>query len=682
MLGWIMLRLSLRHIVPHRFRGLLALAALAMAAGAVASCLHAQTFDASDLTQPTPLAGTWFIRAGDDLSYASANFDDSGWTRYNPLNSLKTVFPRAHPTVVWYRLHIKVTPGESGLALEEHNLSSAFDIFVNGERLIHVGRVAPFAPDTLDAYLIKPIPAAALASGSVVVAIRCRVSPIDWTSPFPGYYPINLFLGQRSALRDRVWIDIIGNNALSWLYRLFGLALGIVALTLFAAQPRQREYLWLFLWTLANALLTPLQLVRLFHTLPAAWEFLNQSIEAIELIFVTLMYFAFLRTRLSRWTRAMLGLVVVGAFAAAVASTSGAGSWLTVLLYSTPQAALLAGVIPGVLIAHTRRGNREAGILLVPALLLSLTVYFNLVVFMAAQVPPLIRLSYVVAMAVSTMNIGPFALNVDSLYPCLSLLALAVIIVLRSTRITHQQALIEGELAAAREVQRVILPGQSETVPGFRVESVYEPAEQVGGDFFQILPDGGGGLVVVVGDVAGKGLPAAMLVSALVGAVRGAAEFTKHPAELLANMNDRVAGRTGGGFSTAVVARITADGSVAIANAGHLPPYLDGEEIDLPSAFPLGVQTGARYETVHLRLDRGSRLTFYSDGIVEAQKPHGEMLGFDRARELSTRSAEAIVAAARQFGQLDDMTVVVIERAPAPVRPVRAGLEPVPTPAA
>lgn len=102
---------------------------------------------------------------------------------------------------------------------------------------------------------------------------------------------------------------------------------------------------------------------------------------------------------------------------------------------------------------------------------------------------------------------------------------------------SRQQTLLEGELAAAREVQQVILPERVEAVPGFNVESVYQPARQVGGDFFQVLPAGDGGLLVVLGDVAGKGLPAAMLVSVLIGAIRGVAEYTKDPVEILGRLN-------------------------------------------------------------------------------------------------------------------------------------------------
>jgi serine phosphatase RsbU (regulator of sigma subunit) len=173
-------------------------------------------------------------------------------------------------------------------------------------------------------------------------------------------------------------------------------------------------------------------------------------------------------------------------------------------------------------------------------------------------------------------------------------------------------------------------------------------------------------LLLVVGDVAGKGLPAAMLVSMLVGAFRTAAAYGCAPAEVLAQLNERLIGRASGGFSTALAAHIAADGALTIANAGHLPPYLDGREIELPGALPLGIEKRARYEAVRLHLKPGSRLTFYSDGVIEAQNPAGELFGFERGKELSTRPAPDIAAEARQFGQVDDITVVTIRRA-APV---------------
>jgi len=232
----------------------------------------------------------------------------------------------------------------------------------------------------------------------------------------------------------------------------------------------------------------------------------------------------------------------------------------------------------------------------------------------------------------------------------------------RHVRVHTEKAFLEGELQAARAVQQMIFPENLECFRGYRVDSVYRPAQQVGGDFFQILSDGDGGMLVVIGDVAGKGLPAALLVSMLVGSIRTAAEISTEPADILRKLNDRLVGRSCGGFTTAVAAHIARDGVVRIANAGHLAPYMDGREIELEGALPLGITGGGEYQAMNFELAPGSRLTFCTDGVVEAQNPRGELFGFDRTKLISAESAAAIVEAAQNFGQSDDITVVTIER--------------------
>ncbi len=627
--------------------------------------LQAQTFDATTLRQPTDLGMTWLVKPGDDPAYARTDFDDSQWMRLDPYRSLKEYFPSARPEVLWYRVHVKVTPSQSGLALEECNLSSAFEVYVNGERLFQNGQVWPFRPFTFAARLLKRIPDSAIATGSLLIAIRMHISPNDWVSSFPGFYPYNLTIGQDSALSDHVWLKTIGDNLLGWFYQFAGLGLGIIAFALFTAQRQRREYLWIFLLFLQSALHAPLQFYLLFHNLPAWSAYVDGCFQIAGLVIEALMFLAFLRMPVARWLQVLLVLSAAGILFGSIQTASGIGSSIGVLISVTPELSLFAGIIPILLIVHWRRGNREAGILLVPAIVSSLSIYVQLGIFLASMIPAFAGAAMRFSNAVFNWTIGPFTINVGSLDGCLFVLSLAVILVLRSTRIAQQQAQLETEMAAAREVQQIILPEQVGNVPGFTIESAYEPAQQVGGDFFQILPAPEGSLLVVIGDVAGKGLPAAMLVSVLVGAIRGVSEYTAEPAELLANLNERLVGRTAGNFSTALAARIFPDGAIVMANAGHLSPYLDGKEVEVPGALPLGVETGTHYDTVCFQLPHGSRLTFYSDGIVEAQNLKGELFGFDRGRELATKPVAAIVDAAKQFGQQDDMTAISITRAAA-----------------
>jgi hypothetical protein len=234
----------------------------------------------------------------------------------------------------------------------------------------------------------------------------------------------------------------------------------------------------------------------------------------------------------------------------------------------------------------------------------------------------------------------------------------------RYVKTRTDNVLFENEMAAARQVQQVILPNPNQSFRGFAVESVYKPAREVGGDFFQIRQVGDRGLLLVIGDVSGKGLPAAILVSLLIGSIRATAKVTHDPVSLLGKLNELIIGHTGDGFATAMAAYFAEDGIVTLANAGHLNPYLDGNEIDLPGALPLGLSDGAQYESKQVKLMQGSRLTFLSDGVVEAQSEDGELFGFDRATGISRETAAKIVEAAVEFGQADDITVVTVERRP------------------
>ncbi len=224
---------------------------------------------------------------------------------------------------------------------------------------------------------------------------------------------------------------------------------------------------------------------------------------------------------------------------------------------------------------------------------------------------------------------------------------------------------LAAEFEAGRAMQQVLLGAELPSFSGLRIDSVYMPAGEVGGDFFQVLPAPDSGVLIAVGDVSGKGLRAAMTVSTILGALRALPVVP--PAKLLHTLNRALIGRLQGGLVTCCMAHIAPGGTTTIANAGHLAPYLDGEELTLESGLPLGVTTDIDYPEFTFVLAPGDTLTFLSDGVVEAQSPSGELYGFERTRALSTRSAEQIAAAAQAFGQHDDITVLTLHYAPSEV---------------
>ncbi len=247
----------------------------------------------------------------------------------------------------------------------------------------------------------------------------------------------------------------------------------------------------------------------------------------------------------------------------------------------------------------------------------------------------------------------------------LSGFAIAAMLVRRALAAWRQSDQLRVEFAAAREVQQRLVPAAPPRLNRFSLRAVYVPAAEVGGDFYQVFPQPDGSALLVIGDVSGKGLKAAMTGTLVLGGLQTLAQENLSPAEILARLNVQLVASSGGGFVTCLCARLGVDGSVSLANAGHLAPYCNGDEVSLLTGLPLGITRDADYFEIRLRLNPGDTLTFLSDGVVEAQDIGGQLFGFDRMKAISAQSAEQIAAAAQAHGQQDDITVLTLQFAPA-----------------
>jgi Stage II sporulation protein E (SpoIIE) len=160
--------------------------------------------------------------------------------------------------------------------------------------------------------------------------------------------------------------------------------------------------------------------------------------------------------------------------------------------------------------------------------------------------------------------------------------------------------------------------------------------------------------------------------------LRTLAEATDEPTEILAGLNRRLHGRLNNGFATCLVLRFDSEGNCVLANAGHLPPFLNQEEMSLPGALPLALDLNATYERIAFRLAVGDRLTFYTDGLLEARNVAGEIFSFDRLQALMATKPDAKQAAeaAVAFGQDDDITVLTLTRLAIGVKPTTSLLAP------
>ena len=200
------------------------------------------------------------------------------------------------------------------------------------------------------------------------------------------------------------------------------------------------------------------------------------------------------------------------------------------------------------------------------------------------------------------------------------------------------------------------------------------PAGEVGGDFFLVSPTSDGAVTIIVGDVSGKGLLAAMRVSMILGVLRR--EPSRQPADMLFGLNEALLTQGEMGFTTAICVRVEPSGRYSVANAGHISPYVLGKEIDTPPALPLGLAGDQTYDTVSGRLNIGERLVLLSDGVPEARTPKGELYGFDR---LSTPSPLNPPATSHRSHR-SSARMTTSPSSPSPASPVTSAPAPPPPP--
>src|SRR5215208_1668581 len=239
---------------------------------------------------------------------------------------------------------------------------------------------------------------------------------------------------------------------------------------------------------------------------------------------------------------------------------------------------------------------------------------------------------------------------------------------------------VEQEFRVAQRIQRASLPEKVPELEGWQISPYYQPAREVGGDFYDFIELGDGRLGLVVGDATGHGVPAALVMSTTCGMLRAVALSVGSPGEVLARVNEALSARIPPSmFVTCFYAILEPkSGRLLYANAGHDLPYLrrgsDAEEL-MARGMPLGLMPGMSYEEKKTILEAGEAALFYSDGLVEAHNPGGEMFGFPRLRSLLAEHDDEgllvnfLVDKLRSFTgygweQEDDITLVTLQRSP------------------
>jgi hypothetical protein len=649
-----------------------------------------------------PLNGPWKFQIGDSpvnpLTHAplwsEPSFDDSKWETVDLTPRQGTVDPfTRNPQYVqgwtmkghagywgwaWYRIQVSIVakPGEQ-LALGTFGwVDDAYQLFDNGVLLGSSGKFggpgkAPIAYFTQPAMFVLPQYSSSAQSGAggiergapvtEVLAFRVWMGPVRLSHhPFSGGFHYAPVLGESGVIAEKnhtEWLELIQRYAFSACLSGLFLLLAIVAASLVLFDRSDRVYLWVAAAFILSAFRECTFSLANWTQLVSIREFFL----ALE-VFAAPLTIGVWTTVWWKWFHLRRPAWVLKAIAALTALDMVFELLGENLLYDIPNSTSVAfhassevvrlgllGLLAFVVGKGIREQGREGWLVLAAVVLM---------VFEQFQ-SELISLH---------MHGTFFAFGTVFFYGEAADLALAAAIVLLllrrlvlSIRRQRQMAL---DVKQAQEVQQVLMPKEQAPIPGLAIETVYLPAREVGGDFFQIVqhPTNGSALIVA-GDVAGKGLKAGMLVALMVGAIRTVTDTSFDPEVVLNVLNKRLI-RRGDAQATCLALHIGVDGEATIVNAGHLPPYLNGKPLDMEGALPLGIIEAAEPSVLRLQFEPGDTLLLMSDGIVEATNAEGDLFGFERVRELldSKTTAAGLAAAAQDFGQEDDINVISVTR--------------------
>jgi len=635
------------------------------------------------------LGGPWQFHLGDDLSWAQPDTADaSGVNGWEQLSAEKTWGQQGHPAYVgygWYRKHVRLEAAPDvapEFALMMPRVDDVYEIYWNGTLIGRHGTMPPH-PTFLWDRGPRTFGMGRVRDG--VLAVRVWKAPLDSfdSDQLGGLHAPPVVGGPdaiaaRMATRDYAWLR--SRQYTFGLQSLYGLValLGILA---WLRNRSLRVALWIAVFSfspICAAFLTGLR-IPFSYNFALGWLQPVFSFEDISLWFL-LLYLLELdkNPRLMKFSRF---LAVVSLASTSLDGLLTLADWSNPLFTHWAQAAdgaltaifTVTQLYPLILVAMAIRKRLDLARWMV-----AIAAFFSEMILVARisldQGSRYTHWTIAQKFTDPLFTINGNTFNAQIIANSLLLLTIVYAVFRYLQEAVSRQSAMAQEYKSARELQQVLIPETLPEVPGYAVTSAYRPAQEVGGDFFQIIPLEGehaGSTLVLLGDVSGKGLKAAMTVSLIVGAVRTLAKFAPEPAELLAELNQRMWGRMQDGFTTCLAMILSPDGHCTVASAGHPAPFLNDRELELPGALPLGLTADARYAELAFDLREGDHFSLYTDGLLEARNATGELFSFARVDALFATRPDAARAteAAVDFGQDDDITVLTLTRLATGERP-------------
>lgn len=608
---------------------------------------HAQTPVNSIPAGVTWVTDGWRYHPGDNSAWADPGLDDSDWERVTPQQATDSCLHGC-----WYRLRIQLPQdGAAPLALLLLAQQGVFEAYIDNRRA-GSAHFEPWWMTREPVESIFPLP----YSSSVLLAIRVHPPRVTFDANEAAF--VRVAVGGQQSIHDAAEahralreIRFLPSGAINLVIFLSGFAFLVV----FAVQQRNFEYLWLGLYLMILGSAGGVYTASVYAIIPGdANEVYADPAIYLYILAQTEFTFAFIGRRPNRLWRAYEAFLLVCPVLSLLCSTGLISNrfYFTFESVSVVPAALS---IPVLLFYWHRHGNKEARWLILPSLAPAAGMILTNAPFLGAVLGwDLDSLSRPILL---WGNVPLFKIDLAA---AIFLMAIAAVMVARFTTLNREQARTSAELAAAREMQRQLVPAEPPALRGCRLDVAYIPAAEVGGDFYQVLPQVDGSSLLILGDVSGKGLKAAMTGALAIGSFRTLAAEALSPAALLTRLNRSLCRPENSGFITCLCGQLSPDGRLTLANAGHLSPYRNGEEVPLESGLPLGIISGVEYTDSVVELAAGDVIVLLTDGVVEAQSSSGELFGFDRTRSISLHSAAQMAAAAQAFGQNDDITVLSI----------------------
>lgn len=629
-----------------------------------------------------PLERGWKFSPGDSPwldgapLWAQSSYDDSHWAPMDLIprtGSVDLVFgtrgfvpgwtSRGYPHLsgyAWYRIRVRVANPAQPLWLKmPNNFDDALQLYADGQ---YIGQFGSFSRNHVTVYSTQPVSFPLPKpgpDGAITLALRFYMYPataLDNADAGGLHGPPALGLDSTVHLMQALEKEAIPRTQFgTFIMGLLDLLTAPLALWAWLYNRRARIWLWLFLALVWQACLAAngIALVSAAFSIGIA-----QAVAVVVLPFWVIFWWHWFELQEKRWiplaawlfasTGTIAGLAVDLPYVGSSFIPQAALPWCHDLAtWSEAGISLLQFLI---LVEGIRRDRLEALLPSVPILLGLIQVFWSYLL-VGFHIPNVIFL----------FGLGIYVGNFSDFLTLAIIIALSLRRFLKTqVRESAEREAIHRDLEQAQQLQQNVLIPEAIQSPAFIVETEYRPAQKVGGDFFQTLTRSDGTLLVIIGDVSGKGVSASMLVAVLVGAIRNQADYNFDPEAMLVMLNRRMTGRSGGHFATCLAAEIAFDGTVRIANAGHLPPYINGAEMALEGSLPLGLVNHAEYPVRTVKLRPGDRLTFMTDGVLEAKNAVNELFGFERARAVSREAAAVIAQHALIFGQEDDITVVSV----------------------